>query len=267
MRILGIDFETAGTKKEGVFRAVEVGFAVFNAETLRIESSHGYLLNDLKISLGPDTSDLENYYQIPEKITEIHGLTTDVVLARGKDPLYFLADLVQEDLYQIDAIMVWNGYFFDRPLLFDMVTRFFAAEYQTLSEQLTLVPWLDLKLDGGYKYRLDHEAADRGILSAYPHMGLADVITMFRVLKHDMETKKQDIYALFSRAESPFVIVKANTTYHEKDLAKAQGFRWNSELRVWWKLLREKDLIGLELPFTIETQIATSDIYEKYFSY
>lgn len=269
MRILGIDFETAGTRQEGIFRAVEVGFAIYDTTSKRLESSHGYLLNDLKITKDLNDVDLENYYMIPKEVSEIHGIDTNSVIQRGKTPLYFLADLVQEDLYQVDAIMVWNGYFFDKPLMIDIVDRFMIPEYSSLREQLLSLPWIDLKLDGAYKYRLDHEAADRGILSAYPHMGLADVITMFRVLDHDLEKNIKDIYTLFAISETPFVIAEANTQYHERELAKKAGFKWNPTLKVWWKLIREYDIEhqSSSWGFNVSTRVATPEIYDSYFKY
>ena len=221
MRILGIDFETAGTRQTGHFRAVEVGMALLNTDTKRIEFSAGYLVNDLLKSKDLSPHDIENHFEIPEEVSKIHKLTLQDVFKQGRDPLHVFSDIILMDTASIDAIMVWNGYFFDRPLLFDLIARNFKDEKsQTIEKWLREISWIDLKHDMNFKNKLDHEAADKGILSAYPHMALADVITMFKLYN---TLQVDENWLVNVQGKSPFAIVKAKTTYEEREKPKKEN--------------------------------------------
>lgn len=266
MKILGLDFETAGTRSTGHFRAVEVGFAILNTETKRAEVTHGYFLNDLLKEKDLSPQDIENHFEIPKEVTEIHKLTTKDVFENGKSIDFFVTDLVCLPLYDIDAIMVWNGYFFDRPLLFDILDRsVYSEKIAELIKVLKELPWIDLKHDLKFKHKLDHEAADRGILSAYPHMALADVITMFRLFNHT----NVNIEDLLKIAESHFVIVRAKTTYDEREKPKKENFRWNPAQKCWWRLMRLNEQFEARQNWTFDVEVlaASPEIVDSYMRY
>ena len=260
MKILGIDFESAGTRKQGHYRAVEVGYGVYNTASNRLEMCQGYFLNDLAVQ--PTSEDVfPAYLEIPEEVSKIHHIKTEEVIKYGKPTTEFISDMALTLLYDVDAIMVWNGLFFDIPLLHDIIKRTFQNLDNYAIKRLLSLPVIDLKVDGLFKEKLNHTAADYGILAFFPHMGIADVITMFQVL----HASKLDVNHLLEKAKSPMVISFAVCDFDTKDLAKEQGYKYckiydNS----WWKLHRESEYIADKEQYKFATwyQLATAEMLD-----
>lgn len=102
--------------------------------------------------------------------------------------------------------------------------------------------WIDTVKDVPYPARIKSKslisvAAEHGFLNPFPHRAVTDVLTMLTVMS------KYDINTIVANACEPKIMLWAKTTYKEKDLAKAAGFFWNSERKMWFKSIMLKDLM------------------------
>lgn len=95
-----------------------------------------------------------------------------------------------------------------------------------------------------------------GIVRA--HRAIEDCLTMAAIFSR-LYAAGHDLVQLIHQAASPRVTLKAHVSYADRDLAKAAGFRWSPEQKIWWKTQRadrERDL-----PFKVsEVQGGIADL-------
>lgn len=88
-----------------------------------------------------------------------------------------------------------------------------------------------------------------GVVSA--HRAMTDVDTLARLFSRVVESGA-DVQAMFASAMRPKVRVVGKQRFDENDVAKANGFRWSGEDRVWWRNMPIEDVAGL--PFATSIQ-------------
>lgn len=83
-------------------------------------------------------------------------------------------------------------------------------------------------------------ALSHGIGVSSAHRALTDCQLIAELLNrhHDLQT-------LFRRAMRPKAIFRAVVSYDDNHLAKAAGFRWNPESKIWWRRMAIEDAAKL----------------------
>lgn len=152
-----------------------------------------------------------------------------------------------------DFIVAHNGENFDKPFLQAKA----ALMGEAVLDPIFGRQWLDTSVDVVYppdcRYtNLMYVAAYYGFINPFPHAALFDTMTMLKVLD------QQDILAAATRAASPWVVVKANVSYDDRDKAKARRYWWETigndkYPKQWVKKIKELDLAKeiAEAPFPV----------------
>ena len=66
---------------------------------------------------------------------------------------------------------------------------------------------------------------------------------------------KYDINEIIKRAETGFVKLLAKVSYDERDKAKAKGFNWDSENKIWFKIVRAYDAEKIQFDFPVSVEV------------
>lgn len=177
---------------------------------------------------------------VSDEITELTGITGEHV-KNGESIGYVLNDLVKScDYFGVTHIMAHKA-------------KFDKAFVGKQHDYLDRLPWLcslnDIEHRPGPR-GLSYLATDLGFLNPFPHAALMDVLTMFRVAE-----ESTDLETMLTRAASPMITIMACVAYHDRELAKKRGFRWERYHDVhvpkcWVKQIKEMDL---------ERELAESD--------
>ncbi len=229
MRVLGIDTETTGLDiaKD---RILEIGAVIYDTDDKipLAMVSETIMPFDVEFSAG---------YVSPT------GLKRENILEFGKGLRSFLEKVEVLILqHSPDAIVGHNIVGYDLPLLKHEVERLNALSPMEVPLLLGL-PVIDTRHDLPFKKepssrRQEHLAAEHGFLNPFPHRALFDVMTCLRLLSC------YDFADVFAMSKIPFVTVRANVSYDDKQKAKDQRFSWEEANGVkypkWWvKAVRE----------------------------
>ena len=222
MKLLGIDLETTGldTQKDEV---TEIGYVLVDTEV----SKPLLCVSDL-VDSGVD---------VPDEITEITHITTDMLREYGRSPSDVLSRLVSY-MNEVDYIVAHNGNFFDKPFLYR-----WSCDHEV---EIPDKPWLDTRDDvpypKHYRYRnLTYLAAEHGFINPFPHAALFDAMAMMKVLSH------YDINEVIKRFKTPWVVIRADVSFERKDEAKKLGYQWQKAgdktyTKCWVKRVKEFEL-------------------------
>lgn len=221
MLILGIDFETSGSPDKPPFLPTELGLILMEIPSYRIIRTQSFIINP-EVQVDQFILDLTHLTQ--EQINQ--GLPRRIAAE-------YLCDAMSP--VGIDAVLTWNGDEFDRPLA--------QQELNQFTGQCAMPPWIDLKIDGKFRHKLElaHAAADLGYLNASPHTALGDVLTMFEVARRS----NFDFAVAVQNAQHPYVEVLAQVSMEKRDQANVAGYRWAPERKIWVRKVRE-NLIDAE---------------------
>lgn len=210
---LFFDFET-DSKDPKEARVLEAAWATF-AEDGRMLRAH---------------SSVFQAKNIPEETIEIHGLT-EAHLDKGKQfpqLMSFLADGFLDSAHPVTAIVGHNILNYDC----EIVKRLdFGGN---LLENKTLI---DTMVDLDHPPRttsrkLTHLCSDKGIPTQDAHGALYDCIYAAKLFF------SYDWKRVVERAKTPLIYIKANVSFNNKDLAKGQGFRFDSKSKTWYRQVR-----------------------------
>jgi len=89
-----------------------------------------------------------------------------------------------------------------------------------------------------------------GLGVARAHRALDDVLSLAALFERAAEMGS-DLVAMLERAMRPKKKYRALVSFETNGLAKAAGFRWDPDGRMWWKTIVPEDLAGLALPFVV----------------
>lgn len=214
----GVDFETTGLEA-GKDRITEIGAVLWDVEAkkpLRI-------INEL-------VSDGEGNGDISEEITEITGITGDMCTEYG-----YPAKPLLQNLY---AIMARADYIVAHNAPFDK--GFYLAECEKHDVVVAERHWIDTTEDidfpaavSKHGRALEVLGPKHGFLNPFSHRAVFDVLAMLRVASN------YDPNQIVKWALTPTITVRAQVTYHDREKAKAQGFRWDGDRKWWLRNIKE----------------------------
>lgn len=239
MRLLLIDFETTGLDPKQD-RVIEIGFI------LKQVGLKKPLLEFATMLWSSDSPEL-----LPV-ITKLTGISKEMLIEFGKDRKQIFEYLEHIcNFHKIDYFVAHNGRAFDKKFLEN------ELKLANMNESLLLaIPWLDTRNDlpldeEPSSMRLMHLAGEYGFLNPFPHSALSDVQTMDKLLMNF------SIEEVIASSKSPDIVIKALVTKEKKDLAKFNGFRWDSAIMSWTRTIKaykfedeKKRCIGLGFAIT-----------------
>jgi DNA polymerase-3 subunit epsilon len=214
MLLLSLDFETTGLDRNSD-RVTEVGAVLHSTTQKRDMMVQGYFV--------------DNEVLISEEITRITGIKKGMIDKFGLSPKVALMTLLSMiDL--CDAIVGQNIVDFDMPFLENWAAR----EKETIPPRLVIDTKTDLP--GAEAKHLGYMAADHGFLNPFPHNAVPDCMTVLKLVSF------YDIDQVVARAKSPRVYLQAHVNFDNNHLAKKLHYKWNPEMKIWWKVIKELDL-------------------------
>jgi DNA polymerase-3 subunit epsilon len=217
MLVGGFDTETNGLKT-ATDHIIQIGFVLWDTDAPKNKAKIKY-----ESLIKPDPM-----IRLEDDSIAIHGITNEDISKYGKSPKSVLTKL-NVFFTIVDAVCAHNGNLFDKPMYESNCARYGIEPVKKL--------WIDTTCDVPYPQsmvtrKLTHLAAEHGFLNPFPHVALSDVLTMLKIADaYDWKT-------IFEYANTPNLLVRADTTYQQKDLAKKQGFRWDAESKVWVKSVK-----------------------------
>jgi DNA polymerase-3 subunit epsilon len=112
-------------------------------------------------------------------------------------------------------------------------------------------------------------ALNHGIGVSAAHRALTDcqlIAALFdRVEAYQSGQLKSLVEQAIQRSQEPTLTIIAQVSYANRDLAKAQDFRWNSETRQWIKQLRRSDLEKEQPLYPFQITIESTSPNSNYF--
>lgn len=231
MLLLGLDLETTGLNPTED-RIIEVGAVLWETDT-----QTPILVDSFYVDHELDTwnKEAEAINGISEATVKAHGMIAIEATRRLDHPLS-----------ACEYIVAHNGAAFDRPFL--------EAEYSRQEWPAPLKPWIDTQNDIEYPEaittrKLVHLAAEHGFLNPFPHRAVFDVLTMLKVLSC------YDIQQVIAYSLIPTIKVRSLQKFDENELAKARGFRWDGEKRIWWRTMKQSKLEALQAEAPFKTTV------------
>lgn len=223
MLIAGFDTETTGLDFEKDW-IVEVAVVLWDTE-----SPHRKAVSTFESLLSG-----EHLPPLTEEVMEIHGITDEQLRRWGK-PAPYVLNKIMGIFEKADAICAHNGNGFDKPML--------IANCKRLGIPVVDKMWIDTTCDVQYPPRckqlnLMYLAAWHGFLNPFPHAAASDVLTMLQI------ADKYDWKEIAKSAQAPSLVIKANVSFNNKELAKKQSFRWDGSNKIWIKTIKDYQLDG-----------------------
>lgn len=212
MLIAGIDLETTGLSPENDV-ITEVGVVLWDW--------------DLKSPVLFYNSFIKTGRLVSEDITKLTGITTEMCDKYGYEEETVINEL-EKFILKADYLCAHNAPF-DK--------SFLCSLYSRNGKKFKDSPIIDTSVDVPFPEsittkKLTHLAAEHGFVNPFTHRAVTDVLTMLQILS------KYDMDQIIASATTPNVSVKANTTYAQRELPKALGFRWNPEKQAWVKTVK-----------------------------
>ena len=173
-------------------------------------------------------------HPIPKEITEITGITDEMVRGQRIDDAQ-VAALVD----QADVILAHNAGF-DRPFV-EARLPVFAHKAWNCS-----FAGIDWKKEGSGSAKLEFLASERGWFYD-AHRALVDCHALLQVLASPLASGQSGLACLLEGAAHPRYKLRATgAPFDAKDALKSRGYRWDTEARVWWTSLRGEEALQLE---------------------
>ncbi len=159
---------------------------------------------------------------IPPESTRIHGITDEMVKGRQLDETA-IAQVLQDA-----GLVIAHNAGFDRPFLEARLPIFAGIPWAC---SIRDVQWRD----HGYGSSALEYLSFRAGLFYDAHRAQIDCLAVLAVLANPLgNTGHTALLALLERArESSHRIAALRSHFDTKDLLKARGYRWNSDVRVW----------------------------------
>lgn len=227
---LSFDVETTGLDVNND-RVIEVGAILYSTGQHKTLESSGFLVK----------SDVP----IPKEVTDITGIHPAAIERFGFDSPSALDNvLVLADL--ADALIGHNIARFDKRVLEAWCKR----EHRPYPEKLIIDTMIDLPQEGR---KLSYMAleAPKPFINPFPHSAFADALTVICL------ADQYDTDVIVKRAKSPTLVVQSHQARNANDDAKKFRFRWNPDVKIWWKAIKAIDFEAFQkqnLPFDISVR-------------
>ena len=174
-------------------------------------------------------------YPIPKEITEITGITDDMVRGQRIDDAQVMAMVEQAD------VIVAHNAGFDRP--------FVEARLPVFAQK----PWncsfvgIDWKKEGGGSAKLEFLAYSTGKFFYDAHRALTDCHALLQVLIAPLSDGRTGLKTLLEGAQSlRYKLSATGSPFESKDKLKARGYRWDGEQKAWWCALKSPEALQEE---------------------
>jgi DNA polymerase-3 subunit epsilon len=219
MLILGLDFETSGLDP-AKDRIIEAGAVLWHWET----KTPLQLLSALILPPNP----------ISEEITKITGITNEMLSRYGHNE----TDVMR----RFDEFLGWANCAMAHSATSDFDKVFYDHSCARTAIPTRDIIWVNTAVDIVYDERittrnLQYLAADHSFVNPWRHRAVFDVLTMLRI------ASDYDLEKMIARAREPMVYVQALVSYDQRELAKARGYWWHPQLKIWWKPLKLSDSV------------------------
>ena len=230
-----LDTETTGLKKDSD-QIIEIALRL-----LKIDKATGEILS------------FENSYEsfndvdtvLDSNITLITGITNAMI----KDKIIDWS-VVGEIFENSDIIIAHNARF----------DRGFLDRYLTLSKEKVWacthkdIDWLQR---GFVKTSLELLSIWHGFYYE-SHRAMNDVDALIHLVTHPSYEDNPPVIELIKNSNKlQYKVVAVNSPFETKDLLRSNFYRWNPDIRAWWKMIDEEDV-------EIEREWLTENIYNGY---
>lgn len=222
MLVCGLDLEATDLDTDKA-RVIEVGAVLYDTDkNLPVQMISELIIEDL----------LEQ--SIPTEVEDITKISYPML----KDFHADMATTIKNVLKltnKAQAIVAHNGHNYDQPLITNFLKR---HNFEPIRHD---IPWIDTLIDLDFPSdcpgrNLLTLSAYHGFVNPFPHRAFSDVLSMLKILS------SYNVENILEIAKTPIVKVFAKVSFHQKDLAKDAGFKWNPEKKVWFKDMREANL-------------------------
>jgi DNA polymerase-3 subunit epsilon len=167
---------------------------------------------------------------IPQEIQKLTGLTDDMVRGQAID-WNRVAELLRKS-----SLVVAHNASFDRAFVERRPELAGIKNHWACS-----LKHIDWEAKGFRTKALNYLAADHGFVNPFAHRALFDCATTFRIIESYFPE-------LLNRSYLRQVRVSAfGAAFETKDILRNARYRWNAELRVWFKEVLEDGLEGERL--------------------
>jgi DNA polymerase III subunit epsilon len=216
MYLMTLDLETTGLDVSND-EVIELGYAIYHIKNPAPIVMRSFLVYPKQ--------------QIPELITNITGITQDMIEKAGESPadvyLQFTKDIAD---YGVEWFVGQNILEFDYPMLKNNMNR--------MGLECPRMKMVDTKTDIKWSVKtksnsLVYVCADHGFVNPFPHRALTDAM-MCGILLY-----KYDIEKILEISSTPMVEIRADVGYDNRDSAKQLGYNWDGDRKIWVKKVRE----------------------------
>jgi len=215
---LGLDFETSGLDPTDGAHIIEVG--------AQLRDVNGAILGELSRLVRPP-----HFTGLPDNITELTAITTEMINLHSRP----INDVSLELMHLAEKADYWVAHHaeFEQKFLYQLLPQVVINELK----------WIDTLKDIDYEnntncHKLSHLCLDHGIMTTTKiHRTLTDVNMMMDLMF------QYNIEVVIENAETPDFIIVLDCHYDDKDLAKEIGYRFNPDLKKWYKEVRQTKLI------------------------
>ena len=236
---LSLDFETTGLDKVKD-RITEPGLVLWSTKINRVVEAASFLVKtDVSVS---------------KEVEEKTGISNALLKKFGCDEDW----AVEETLRFIEAseyVIGQNVCQFDKHFIYNAAAR----HSMKVPERLWVDTRTDLPLHVETK-SLTYMAADHGFLNPFPHVAIADGLTVLKI------ASAYDLDAMVKRAQEPTLVIRSHQAFENNADAKKLKFMFKAELgKKWLRVIKQSDLevIGKTAPFdiSIEKEITPDQVW------
>lgn len=217
-----IDTETTGLDPR-TDKLLEVGAVLYSLKHGAVIHSASVLVNNWARDLDPASE-------------KIHGIPLDMLhLGHSQE---FAERIIRNVVTDADAFVAHNADFDRAWLELDLTES---------------KPWICTCNDitwpnAGDSRKLVDIALANGVGVVDAHRALTDCLTIARVLTR-LHKDGVDLEALLAPGLRPKSTYVSLAGFDEKDVVKANGFRWAPEAKAWWRKMADADVASL--PFRV----------------
>jgi DNA polymerase III epsilon subunit-like protein len=213
-----VDTETSGLPTDPGVHLVEIGCVWWSIDL-------GITLSNWSELVEATTNEAADINGIPVEALQ-HGLSREHAL-EGLRSRVARADVV-----------ICHRVEFDSFFLGDLGRPYLCSKFQ--------IEWPGVEPGSSLLYT----AAGLGVPIIEQHRALTDCVLLAKCFERVWRRSGADgVREMLRLAQRPRSRCVAQTSYAQKDITKKAGFRWNGEMKSWWKDVVDDDIV--KLPFQV----------------
>lgn len=226
MRFLALDTETTGLDTD-TCEVIELGFALYDTELA--QEAPVVMRSHLILAKEP----------ISKEVTEITGIKQDTLECFGVPHEEAFLDLVNViNTYRPHFIVGHNIIDYDLPIVkryLDMLKPHVSVEiFSNIIDTRIDLPHSSPPKNNSLTFLCADKAE---FLNPFPHRALTDAMACMKLLfKYPLDKVTQ-------AAITALIEIRADVSFHNKELAKKAGYGWDGDRKIWVKKIREASLV------------------------